>query len=51
MPGKQHARCPSGGYRFPAGSVALGAVLLSALICVRDPVLKPDLALDRKPAR
>jgi hypothetical protein len=32
MPGKHHARCPSDRYWFPAGSVALGAVLLSALL-------------------
>jgi hypothetical protein len=32
MPGKQHAQCPNNRCWFSAGSVALGAVLLSALI-------------------
>ena len=46
MPGKQHARCPSGRYWFLARSVALGAVLLSALL------LLPSLgyAKNAKPA-
>jgi hypothetical protein len=32
MPGKQHAQCPNNRCWFSAGSVALGAVLLSALL-------------------